>query len=195
MSEYFPKIKKIKYEGPKSRNALAFKHYNPKQKIMGKTMAEHLRFAVCYWHTFKNLGTDMFGANTMLRKYNRSSDPMQAAEETMQAAFEFFTKLSVNFWCFHDRDIAPEADNLAETNKRLDKIVKLAKKLQKDSGIKLLWGTTNAFSHRRFLAGAGTNPSPDVFAYAASQIKKAIEITKALGGLGYVFWGGREGYE
>ncbi|MHC4842434.1 MAG: xylose isomerase [Planctomycetota bacterium] len=195
MSEYFPKIKKVKYEGTQSRNPLAFKHYNPKQKIMGKTMAEHLRFAVCYWHTFKNLGTDMFGADTMIRKYNRSSDPMQVAEDTMQAAFEFFAKLGVNFWCFHDRDIAPEADDLTETNKRLDKIVKLAKKLQKDTGLKLLWGTTNAFSHRRFLAGAGTNPSPAVFAYAASQIKKAIEITKALGGLGYVFWGGREGYE
>ncbi|MHC5075379.1 MAG: xylose isomerase, partial [Planctomycetota bacterium] len=123
MSEYFPKIKKVKYEGTQSRNPLAFKHYNPKQKIMGKTMAEHLRFAVCYWHTFKNLGTDMFGADTMIRKYNRSSDPMQVAEDTMQAAFEFFAKLGVNFWCFHDRDIAPEADDLAETNKRLDKIV------------------------------------------------------------------------
>jgi xylose isomerase len=113
----------------------------------------------------------------------------------MQAAFEFFTKLGVNFWCFHDRDIAPEADTLAETNRRLDKIVKIAKKLQKDTGVKLLWGTTNAFSHRRFLAGAGTNPSPQVFAYAASQIKKAMEVTKELGGQGYVFWGGREGYE
>ena len=195
MNKFFPKIKKIKYEGSDSKNPLAFKHYNPKQKIMGKTMAEHLRFAVCYWHTFKGLGSDPFGPGTIIRNYNASGDPMQVAEDTMHAAFEFFTKLGVNFWCFHDRDIAPEVDNLAETNKRLDKIVKLAKKLQKDTGVGLLWGTTNAFSHRRFMAGAGTNPSPQIFAYAASQIKKAMEITKELGGQGYVFWGGREGYE
>ena len=195
MNKYFPKIKKIKFEGADSKNPLAFKHYNPKQKIMGKSMAEHMRFAVCYWHTFKGLGADPFGPGTMIRNYNSSDDPMQAAEDTMQAAFEFFTKLGVNFWCFHDRDIAPEADTLTETNKRLDKIVKLAKKLQKDTGVKLLWGTTNAFSHRRFLAGAGTNPDPKVFAYAASQIKKAMEVTKYLGGEGYVFWGGREGYD
>ena len=195
MNEFFPKIKKIKYEGTDSKNPLAFKHYKANQRIMGKTMAEHLRFAVCYWHTFKGLGSDPFGPGTIIRNYNASDDPMQVAEDTMHAAFEFFTKLGVNFWCFHDRDIAPEADNLAETNKRLDKIVKLAKKLQKDTGVKLLWGTTNAFSHRRFMAGAGTNPSPQVFAYAASQIKKAMEVTKELGGQGYVFWGGREGYE
>ncbi|RKY22928.1 MAG: xylose isomerase [Planctomycetota bacterium] len=195
MTEFFPKAKKIKYEGADSKNPLAFKHYNPKQKIMGKTMAEHLRFAVCYWHTFKGLGADPFGPGTMIRNYNASGDPMQVAKDTMVAAFEFFTKLGVNFWCFHDRDIAPEADTLAETNKQLDEIVKLAKKLQKDTGVKLLWGTTNTFSHRRFMAGAGTNPSPDIFAYAASQIKKAMEITKELGGQGYVFWGGREGYE
>ncbi len=195
MNEFFPKVKKIRYEGADSKNPLAFKHYNPKQKILGKTMAEHLRFAVCYWHTFKGLGSDPFGPGTILRNYNQSRDPMQVAEDTMVAAFEFFTKLGVNFWCFHDRDIAPEANNLSETNKRLDKIVAFAKKLQKDTGVKLLWGTTNAFSHRRFMAGAGTNPSPAVFAYAASQIKKAMEVTKELGGQGYVFWGGREGYE
>ena len=195
MNEFFPKIKKIKYEGPNSRNPLAFKHYKANQKIMGKTMAEHLRFAVCYWHTFKGLGADPFGPGTIIRNYNASNDPMQVAEDTLHAAFEFFTKLGVSFWCFHDRDIAPEADSLAETNKRLDMIVKLAKKLQADTGVKLLWGTTNAFSHRRFMAGAGTNPSPAVFAYAASQIKKAMEVTKELGGQGYVFWGGREGYE
>lgn len=195
MNQFFPNIKKIGYEGLDSKNPLAFKHYNPKQKVLGKTMAEHLRFAVCYWHTFKGLGSDPFGPGTIIRNYNRSDDPMQVAEDTMVAAFEFFTKLGVDFWCFHDRDIAPEADTLAETNKRLDKVVALAKKLQKDTGVKLLWGTTNAFSHRRFMAGAGTNPSPEVFAYAASQIKKAMEVTKELGGQGYVFWGGREGYE
>ncbi len=195
MKSYFPEVKKIKYEGADSKNPLSFKHYNPKQKLLGKTMAEHFRFAVCYWHTFKGLGTDPFGGPTMLRDYNTSDDPMTIAEQTMDAAFEFFTKLGVGFWCFHDRDIAPEANTLAETNKRLDKIAKHAKKLQNDTGIKLLWGTTNAFSHRRFMSGAGTNPSPQVFAYAASQIKKAMEITKYLGGAGYVFWGGREGYE
>lgn len=195
MSEYFPEVKQIKYEGPKSKNPLAFKHYNPDETVLGKTMAEHLRFSVCYWHTFKNLGGDQFGVGTIIRKYNDSSDPMEVADMTMDAAFEFFTKLGVNFWCFHDRDIAPEADSLSETNKRLDKIVQKAKKLQADTGVNLLWGTTNAFSHRRFMAGAGTNPSPEVFAYAASQIKKAMEITNELGGQGYVFWGGREGYD
>ncbi len=194
--EFFPEVKNaIKYEGPKSRNPLAFRHYNPKEKILGKTMAEHLRFAVCYWHTFKGLGADQFGMNTIIRNYNKHTDPIQRAEYTMVAAFEFFTKLGVQFWCFHDRDIAPEANNLAETNRRLDKMVKLAKKLQQETSVKLLWGTTNAFSHPRFMAGAGTNPNPHVFAYAASQIKKAMEITKELGGQGYVFWGGREGYD
>lgn len=193
--EYFPEVKQVKYEGPDSKNPLAFKHYDPEEVILGKTMAEHLRFSVCYWHTFKNLGTDQFGGNTIIRNYNDSSDPMQVADMTLEAAFELFTKLGVNFWCFHDRDIAPEADNLAETNKRLDRIVQKAKKLQADTGVELLWGTTNSFSHRRFMGGAGTNPSPEVFAYAASQIKKAIEITNELGGAGYVFWGGREGYD
>ncbi len=195
MNKYFPKVSKIKYEGPDSKNPLSFKHYNAKQKILGRTMAEHLRFAVCYWHTFKGTGADPFGPGTIIRNYNNSDDPMKIAEMTIEAAFEFFTKLGLDFWCFHDRDIAPEADNLAETNKRLDKIVKLAKKLQADTGVKLLWGTSNMFSHRRFMAGAATNPSPEVFAYAASQAKKAMEITKELGGQGYVFWGGREGYE
>jgi len=195
MKEFFPGISKIKYEGADSKNPFSFKHYNPDEKINGKSMAEHLRFAVCYWHTFKGLGGDPFGGPTILRDYNNASDPMQVAEDTLDAAFEFFTKLGVNFWCFHDRDIAPEADSLTETNARLDKIVAKAKKLQNDTGVKLLWGTTNAFSHRRFMAGAGTNPSPEVFAYAASQVKKAMEITYELGGEGYVFWGGREGYE
>ncbi len=195
MGEYFPQVKKIKYAGPGTKDPLAFKHYNPDEVVLGKTMAEHLRFAVCYWHTFKGLGNDPFGPGTMIRNYNDSDDPMKVADMTMEAAFELFTKLGVNFWCFHDRDIAPEADNLAETNRRLDIMVEKAKKLQSDTGVKLLWGTTNAFSHRRFMAGAGTNPSPEVFAYAASQIKKAIEITNELGGLGYVFWGGREGYD
>ena len=195
MNEYFPKIDKIKYEGSGSENPLAFRHYNADEVVMGKKMSEHLRFAVCYWHTFKGLGGDPFGGPTIIREYNSAGDEMAVAEATMDAAFEFFTKLGVDYWCFHDRDIAPEADNLAETNKRLDKIVAKAKQLQGDTGMKLLWGTTNAFSHRRFMSGAGTNPSAAVFAYAASQIKKAIEVTHELGGEGYVFWGGREGYD
>jgi xylose isomerase len=195
MAEFFPDVKPIKFEGPDSKNPLAFKHYNADEVVLGKTMAEHLRFSVCYWHTFKGLGGDPFGGPTMIRSYNNSSDPMLVAEMTMDAAFELFTKLDVGYWCFHDRDIAPEADNLKETNKRLDQIVKRAKKLQDQTGVKLLWGTSNMFSHRRFLAGAATNPSPAVFAYAASQVKKAMEITQELGGGGYVFWGGREGYE
>ena len=195
MAEYFPGIEKIKFEGADSKNPLSFKHYNANEKVMGKTMTEHLRFAVCYWHTFKGSGADPFGPGTAIRSYNEPDDPMTVADQTIEAAFELFTKLGVGFWCFHDRDIAPEADNLKETNQRLDVIVKKAKKLQDDTGLKLLWGTTNAFSHRRFMSGAGTNPSPEVFAYAASQIKKAMEITKELGGQGYVFWGGREGYD
>ncbi len=195
MADYFPAVSSIQYEGPDSKNPLAFRHYNPDEKVMGKTMADHLRFAVCYWHTFKNLGSDPFGGDTILRAYNTGESEMKVAENTMRAAFEFFTKLGVNFWCFHDRDIAPEADNLSETNRRLDKMVDLAESLQNDTGLKLLWGTTNMFTHRRFMAGAATNPSPAVFAYAASQVKKAMEVTHRLGGAGYVFWGGREGYE
>jgi xylose isomerase len=195
MTQFFPTVKKVEFEGPDSRNPFAFRHYNPAEKVMGKTMADHLRYAVCYWHTFKGTGADPFGPGTQIRPWNDSSDEMKVAENTLQAAFEFFTKLGVGFWCFHDRDIAPEADNLAETNSRLDKIVDLAEKLQQDTGIKLLWGTTNAFSHRRFMAGASTNPSPAIFAYAASQVKKAMEVTYRLKGEGYVFWGGREGYE
>lgn len=195
MKQFFPTIPQIRYEGPESDNPLAFRHYKADQVIMGKTMAEHLRFAVCYWHTFKGTGADMFGAPTIVREYMKAKNPMKQAEHTLRAAFEFLTKLGVNFWCFHDRDIAPEGATLAETNERLDKIVALAEKLQNDTGVKLLWGTTNAFSHPRFMAGAATNPSPAVFAYAAAQVKKAMEITHQLGGQGYVFWGGREGYD
>ncbi|MFO8057102.1 MAG: xylose isomerase [bacterium] len=195
MKEYFPFIKQVEYEGPESRNPFAFKHYNSREEVLGKSMESHLRFAVCYWHTFRATGGDPFGPGTMIREWHQSPDPMEEAEQTMHAAFEFFSKLGVPFWCFHDRDIAPEADNLAETNRRLDRMLDLALKLQDDTGVRLLWGTTNAFSNRRFMAGASTNPSPHVFAYAASQVKKAMELTHALGGQNYVFWGGREGYE
>lgn len=196
MTRYFPEVTKpIAFAGPDSRDPLTFKHYNAGESVLGKTMAEHLRFAVCYWHTFKNLGGDPFGVGTMVRTYNASGDAMQIAHATLEAAFEFFTQLGVPFWCFHDRDIAPEGETLAETNRRLDEIVARAKTLQADTGVRLLWGTSNCFTHPRFMAGAATNPSPHVFAYAASQIKKAMEITHELGGAGYVFWGGREGYD
>ncbi|GMW02510.1 MAG: xylose isomerase [Candidatus Hydrogenedentota bacterium] len=195
MAEFFPGIKTIQYEGSKSKNPLAFKHYNPKEKVLGKTMEEHLRFSVCYWHTFKNLGADPFGVPTMSRSYNAGSSPIAIAENTMYAAFEFFTKIGVNYWCFHDRDIAPEGATLAETNKNLDHIVKIAKTLQKATGIKPLWGTASLFTHPRYMSGAATNPSPAVFAFAAAQVKKAMEVSHELGAQGYVFWGGREGYE
>ncbi|GMU21608.1 MAG: xylose isomerase [Phycisphaerae bacterium] len=199
MAEYFPGIKAIKFEGPDSKNPLAFKHYNPREKVLGKSMADHLRFSIAYWHAFKGTGSDPFGPGAILRDYNNFTDPMQVAEETLRFAFEFYTKLGVNFWCFHDRDIAPEATEaeggLPETNRRLDCIVKLARKYQKDTGIQVLWGTANLFSNRRYMAGAATNPDPAVFAFAAAQVKKALEITKELGGAGYVFWGGREGYD
>ncbi len=196
MAEYFPEVKKpIAYEGPNSKNPLAFKYYNPKEKVLGKTMAQHLRFAVCYWHTFRGTGADMFGSQTLFRNFRSGSDEMKIAEQTLEAAFEFYQKLGVGFWCFHDTDIAPEADTLSETNKRLDHIVSLAKKYQKNTGVKLLWGTCNLFSHPRFMAGAGTNPSPEVFAFATAKVKKALEITHELDGAGYVFWGGREGYD
>lgn len=194
MPEYFPTVKKIKYEGADSKNPFSFKHYNAKEKVLGKTMAEHLRFAVAYWHTFKGNGQDPFGMPTHVRRYQHS-DPMTDAEQTLEAAFEFFTKLGVGYYCFHDWDIAPQGETLAESHKRLDHIAKLAKKLQGDTGVKLLWGTCNLFSHPRFMAGAATNPSPEVFAYAAAKVKKALEVTKYLGGEGYTFWGGREGYE
>ena len=195
MKEFFPGIGQIPYEGHKSQNPLAFRCYNAEEKVGNKTMAEHLRFSVVYWHTMKGGGTDPFGPNPVYdRPWDAAPDPMQRAEDTMRATFEFVGKLGAPFWAFHDRDIAPEGDTLAESNDRLDTIVGLAKRLQKDTGIRLLWGTSNCFSHARFAHGAGTNPDPHVFAWAGAQIKKAMECTKALGGANYVFWGGREGY-
>lgn len=194
MKEFFKGIPKIRYEGPNSKNPLAFKHYDSKQKVGNKTMAEHLRFSVVFWHTFKGTGADPFGSSAYDRPWDEAPNMMQRAEDTMRAAFEMFTKLGVRFYAWHDRDIAPEADNLKETNERLDRIVALAKKLQDDTGVKLLWGTSNMFSHPRFTHGAATNPDAHVFAYAAAQVKKAMELTKELGGANYVFWGGREGY-
>ncbi|HRJ48712.1 MAG TPA: xylose isomerase [Opitutaceae bacterium] len=192
---HFPRIKTIAYEGPKSARALAFKHYNPDEVIDGRTMSAHLRFSIAYWHAFRGVGSDPFGPGTINRPWERGKDPVSVAKVRMDAAFEFFQKIRAPFWCFHDRDIAPEGRTLAESNRNLDKLVAHAKDLQKATGVKLLWGTANLFSNPRYMCGAATNPDAHVFAYAAAQVKKALEVTKALGGENYVFWGGREGYE
>ncbi|MCP4645571.1 MAG: xylose isomerase, partial [bacterium] len=195
MSSYFPEVKKpIRYEGPKTNKPLAFRYYNAKRKVGGKTMAQHLKFAVAYWHTLKGTGADPFGGAVYDRPWDKGSCAMDVAEKTQDALFEFATKLGVGYYCFHDRDMAPEGDTIAESNRNLDKLVKRAKKLQRSTGVKLLWGTANLFSHPRYTNGAATNPDPKVYAYAASQIRRAIDATIELGGTGYVFWGGREGY-
>jgi xylose isomerase len=195
MSEYFPGIEKIKYEGPGSTNPLAFRCYNAKEEILGKTMEEHLRFSVAYWHTFRGTGADPFGSATIKRSWDDGTDSVENALNRMRAAFEFMSKLGAPFYCFHDRDIAPEGATIAQSNKNLDQVVALAKELQSQTGVKLLWGTANLFSNPRFMNGASTNPDALVFAYAAAQVKKAMEVTKELGGVNYVFWGGREGYQ
>lgn len=195
MSEFFKEVSKVQYEGAKSDNPLAFKYYNPDEVVGNKTMKEHLRFAVAYWHTFQGTGGDPFGVGTAQRSWDNVTDPMELAKLKVEANFEFCEKLGVPFFCFHDRDIAPEADNLKETNKRLDEIVAAIKDRMKNSSVKLLWGTTNAFGNPRFMHGASTSPNADVFAFAAAQVKKAMEVTMELGGQNYVFWGGREGYE
>ncbi|MGE3316333.1 MAG: xylose isomerase [Planctomycetaceae bacterium] len=191
---YFPEIPKIPFEGPKSRNPLAFKHYNAEEVVEGRTLREHLRFAVCYWHTFRGTGADPFGAPTLQRPWDDGSESIDNAKKRVDVAFEFITKLGAPFYCFHDRDVAPEGKTLAESNKHLDEIAKHLKAAQQSSGVKLLWGTANLFSHPRYMHGAATSPNADVFAYAAAQVKKAMEVTHELGGENYVFWGGREGY-
>jgi xylose isomerase len=192
---HFPQIGQISHEGSRSENPLAFKHYNPDEVIDGRTMAEHLRFSIAYWHSFRGVGGDPFGPGTIVRPWESGRDPVSIARTRLDAAFEFFVKIRAPFWCFHDRDIAPEGRSLAETNRNLDQIVAHAKQLQKATGVKLLWGTANLFSHPRYMCGAATNPDAHVFAYAAAQVKKALEVTQELGGENYVFWGGREGYE
>ncbi len=192
---YFNGIGKINYEGPESKNPLAFKYYNPDEVVMGKTMKEQLRFAMSYWHTLTYMGNDPFGGPSMFRPWDNTEDCMEKAIERVHAAFEFMEKAQIPYFCFHDRDIAPMGKDLKETNERLDVIVGVIKEEMARTGIKCLWGTTNAFGHDRFVHGAGTSCNATVFAYAAAQIKKAMEITKELGGENYVFWGGREGYE
>ena len=190
----FPNVAKIQFEGPKSKNPLAFKHYNADEKVNGKPMRDHLRFGVAYWHTMRGAGSDPFGPGTMLRPWDDGSNSVANAQKRARVAFEFIEKLGAPFYCFHDRDVAPEGKSLKESNKNLDAVVKVLKEEQKRTGIKLLWGTANLFSHPRFVHGAGTSCNADVFAFAAAQVKKAMEATHELGGQGYVFWGGREGY-
>ncbi|WHY59646.1 xylose isomerase [Cytobacillus firmus] len=191
---YFKNVSGVKYEGPDSNNPLAFKYYNPEEMINGKKMEDFLRFAVSYWHTFTAEGTDPFGDGTMIRSYDRFSG-MDLAKARVEASFEFYEKLNVPFFCFHDADIAPEGDSLRETFKNLDEITNMIKEYMKSSKTKLLWNTANMFSHPRWLHGAATAPNADVFAYAAAKVKKGLEIGKELGAENYVFWGGREGYE
>lgn len=192
--EYFKGIRAIRYEGPESDNPLAFKFYNPNKKIGRKTMQEHLRFAIAYWHTFCGTGGDPFGTGTKQFPWLQNADPMKRAFDKMDAAFEFITKIGAPFYCFHDYDLVDEAPTLAESEKRLRKIVDYAKQKQKDSGVKLLWGTANLFGNPRYMNGAATNPDFHVVTHAAAQVKNAIDATIELGGSGYTFWGGREGY-
>lgn len=194
MSSAFSKIPEIKYEGPQSKNPLAFKYYNPEEVVEGKTMKDHLRFSVVYWHTFRNQLSDPFGSGTAQRPWDDGSNTVENAQNRARAAFEFMEKLQAPFYAFHDRDVAPEGDTLRETNKNLNAVVKVLKSEQKRTGIKLLWGTACLFAHPRYVHGAATSCNADVFAFAAAQVKKALEVTHELGGAGYVFWGGREGY-
>jgi len=194
-SEAFPGITKIRYEGPSTKNMLAFRHYDPDALVEGKTMRDHLRFAVSYWHTFRGTGSDPFGAPTMIRPWEKGGDTLEAAISRVAVAFEFMEKLGVGFYCFHDRDVAPEGKSLAESHKNLDAVAAALHAHQEKTGIKLLWGTANLFSNPRYVHGAATSCNAEVFAYAAAQVKKALEVTHALGGAGYVFWGGREGYQ
>jgi xylose isomerase len=191
---FFPEVTRIAYEGPDSKNPLAFRHYNPDEIVEGKSMRDHFRFAVAYWHTFRGSGSDPFGPGTAIRPWEDGTDSVEMAIKRVRVAFEFMQKLGVDYYCFHDRDVAPEGANLRETHANLDRVVKVLKEEQQRTGIKLLWGTANLFSNRRFVHGAATSPNADVFAYAAAQVKKALEVTHELGGANYVFWGGREGY-
>jgi xylose isomerase len=192
--EFFTGVSKIQFNPTAAKSdVLVFRHYNPDELVLNRPMREWLRFSVCFWHTFNWEGTDPFGSATSERAWNSLADPMQRAKAKVHAAFEFFSKLGVPYYAFHDRDVAPEGANLEETNRNLDEIVDLMEQLQKETGVKLLWGTANLFSHPRYMNGAATNPDVHSFAYAGAQVKKIIEVTHRLGGENLVFWGGREG--
>lgn len=192
---FFPSVEKIQYEGPESKNPLAFREYNADEVIFKKPMREWLRFSVCYWHSFCATGLDPFGTGTMTRPWLKSNDPIQQAKDKADAAFEFFTKLGVDYYTFHDRDIAPEGHSFDESVANLTLMKDYLKAKQEETGVKLLWGTANLFSHPRFMNGGGTNPDLNVFAHAATQIRHAMDVTYELGGENYVFWGGREGFQ
>ncbi len=192
--EYFKGTGKIKYEGKASDNPLAFKYYDENKMIGGKTMKEHFRFAIAYWHTFCGTGGDPFGPGTKIFPWNKATDPLQRAKDKMDAAFEFISKIGAPFYCFHDFDVVDEGETIPESEKRLQIMVEYAKEKQKETGIRLLWGTANVFSNPRYMNGASTNPDFTAVAWAGTQVKNAIDATIALGGENYVFWGGREGY-
>ena len=191
----FPEVDKIQYEGPDSKNPLAFRWYNEDEVVEGKTMKEHMRFSIVYWHTFRGTGADPFGPGTAVRPWDDGSESVENACNRARVAIELIEKLGAPYYAFHDRDIAPEGSSLAETNSNLDAVVAVLKEEQERTGIKLLWGTANMFSHPRYMHGASTSCNADVFAFCAAQVKKALEVTKELGGENYVFWGGREGYQ
>lgn len=193
-SEYFPGINKIQYEGPDSDNPLAFNYYQEDKVVAGKTMKDHFRFAIAYWHSFCNENSDPFGSGTRTFPWEKSSDPVENAKYRLDAGFEFITKIGAPYYCFHDRDLAPGGSSVAESEKNLQQLVLLAKKKQKETGVKLLWGTANLFNHPRYMNGGATNPDFDVVCHAGAQVKAALDATVELGGENYVFWGGREGY-
>ncbi len=195
MSDFFTNIAHIKYEGPDSENPLAYRYYNPDRVILGKTMAEHLRLAVCCWHTFCWQGNDGFGEGAFNRAWLKSTDPHERAKMRVDAVFEFISKLNLPFFTFHDRDVAPEGDSLKKSIDNFRKVTDYIGKKMQETGIRLLWGTANLFSHPRYMAGAATNPDPEVFAYAVAQVKAAFDATQQLNGANYVLWGGREGYD
>ena len=192
--EYFKGIGPIQFEGPESDNPLAFRWYDEKRMVRGKAMKDHFRFAVAWWHTLCGTGGDPFGAGTKNFPWLKAKDPLDQARDKMDAGFEFITKMGIPFYCFHDFDLVAEGSSLAESGKRLDKITDYALEKQKASGVQLLWGTANLFSNPRYMNGAATNPDFEVVAYAGAQVKNALDATIKLGGTGYVFWGGREGY-
>ena len=193
-TEYFTGINKIPFEGSESDNPFSFKYYNPDQIVAGKTMRDHFKFAIAYWHSFCGQGTDPFGAGTQNFPWDKATDPVQAARDKADAAFEFISKMGFDYYCFHDYDLVQEASTLAESEKRVIAITDYIKEKQAETGIKLLWGTANCFSHPRYMNGAATNPDFDVVAYAGAQVKIALDATMKLNGENYVFWGGREGY-
>lgn len=195
MSEIFKGIPKIRFEGADSKNALSFKYYDENRVILGKTMKEHLPFAMAWWHNLCAAGTDMFGRDTADKSFGAPTGTMEHAKAKVDAGFEFMSKLGIEYFCFHDVDIIPEADDIKETNRRLDEISDYILQKMNETGIKCLWGTANMFSNPRFMNGAGSTNSADVYCFAAAQIKKALDLTVKFGGKGYVFWGGREGYE